>query len=301
MNKLISLSIICLFFLKPVYAEEDSFSEKSWSIKMSQNGDEPIQVESERIERNKDSIVLHKKNKGTIDKNGLYKECIDNENINDNDFFNEENYQDKERDKNKNEYPNRRHSCEIFHNETNDEYYPCKTRKMPHRKKHYGWFTEQPGNLTDRQEQPVYETTGAQQDMKRKVQDRSRIQSINDFFGWPFIRRNRDQENRHLERRDFHNNSTRRHEKTPGYKDFEEYRKNYEELHKRFEKQLDDITQNEEFKQNKTLFAKSNLSPDITNSMDNEMQSVASYNQGYFDDSGKDFPSRVIIRTYPKI
>ncbi len=87
MKKFIGVSIACLVFLN-VQAksnensdENSNFSESSWSIQMTQNNGEPIQVQSEQKELNKHGVVIHRKSKGVIE-NGVYKP-ISEENLSD--------------------------------------------------------------------------------------------------------------------------------------------------------------------------------------------------------------------------
>ena len=70
MNRFAGLSLICLTFLSAHASSE--FTGSSWSLQMSQNNEEPIQVQTERKEYDKTGITLHRRTKGIIE-NGVYK------------------------------------------------------------------------------------------------------------------------------------------------------------------------------------------------------------------------------------
>lgn len=76
MKKVAGLSVLCFLFFGNVHADQDEgkneYSVKSWSINMEQRGNEPIQVQTERKESNKNGVVLHEKTSGIIDKNGRF-------------------------------------------------------------------------------------------------------------------------------------------------------------------------------------------------------------------------------------
>lgn len=78
MKKVAGLSVLCFLFFGNVHADQNGdenkheYSVKSWSIKMEQHGDEPIQVRTEREESNENGIIFRKKTSGIIDKNGRF-------------------------------------------------------------------------------------------------------------------------------------------------------------------------------------------------------------------------------------
>ena len=75
MNRLVGLSLLCLTFVS-AQAEEDQdkseFEGNSWSLYMSQHGNEPVQVQWERKNYDKTGVTLHRKGKGRVE-NGKYK------------------------------------------------------------------------------------------------------------------------------------------------------------------------------------------------------------------------------------
>jgi len=76
MNRFVGLSLMCLVFMSAQADLDEGKSEfkgRSWSLHMSQNGDEPIQVQSERKEYDRNGVTLHRKSQGIIDKDGIYK------------------------------------------------------------------------------------------------------------------------------------------------------------------------------------------------------------------------------------
>jgi hypothetical protein len=76
MKRFVGLSLMCLVFVS-VQADssevDSNFKGSSWSLYMSQDGDEPIQVQSERKEYDKNGMTVHKKSQGIIDRDGIYK------------------------------------------------------------------------------------------------------------------------------------------------------------------------------------------------------------------------------------
>ena len=75
MKRFVGLSLVCFMFAS-AHAEpnvDSNFSGSSWSVHMSQKNDEPIQVVSEQEEYDKNKILKHRKSRGFIDKNGVYK------------------------------------------------------------------------------------------------------------------------------------------------------------------------------------------------------------------------------------
>ncbi len=79
MNKLVGVSLMSLMFLSAHAKPEISGS--SWSLRMSQNNEEPIQVQSERKEYDDTGVTLHRRTKGIIE-DGVYK-TIDEEDLRD--------------------------------------------------------------------------------------------------------------------------------------------------------------------------------------------------------------------------
>ncbi len=78
MNRFVGLSLMCLMFVS-THADPE-ISGSSWSLQMSQNNSEPIQVQTERKEYDKTGVTLHRKTKGIIE-NGIYK-TIDDQDLN---------------------------------------------------------------------------------------------------------------------------------------------------------------------------------------------------------------------------
>lgn len=76
MNRFVGLSLMCLMFVSTQADSDENKSEfkgSSWSLYMSQDGDDPIQVQSERKEYDKNGVTLHRKSQGIIDRDGVYK------------------------------------------------------------------------------------------------------------------------------------------------------------------------------------------------------------------------------------
>lgn len=83
MNRFVGLSLMCLMFMSAQADSDENKSEfkgSSWSLYMSQDGDDPIQVQSERKEYDKNGVTLHRKSQGIIDRDGVYKP-IDGKNV----------------------------------------------------------------------------------------------------------------------------------------------------------------------------------------------------------------------------
>lgn len=178
MNRFVGLSLMCLVFMSTQADPgeiESEFKGSSWSLYMSQNGDEPIQVQSERKEYDKNGMTVHKKSQGIIDRDGIYKP------------IDAQDFQIPDRERSFSEY-NQKKDEEKF---DRDEFFRSQHKVKPH-KKHGGlWkvfaypFVKDDGdNSQDKafQEKRFHgfypKFTGSdskENDMEKKLSKRSRV------------------------------------------------------------------------------------------------------------------------------